>query len=69
MSYTVLGTVGNDTLNQTVDSGPGTIVGLAGGDCILTGLALVSVIGDSGSEQEQPLAGSTEHRLHAIVRR
>jgi Ca2+-binding RTX toxin-like protein len=50
MSYNVLGTVGNDTLNQTVDNGPGTIVGLAGGDCILAGLALVSVIGDSGSD-------------------
>jgi hypothetical protein len=29
MVYTVIGTSDNDTLNQTADAGPGTIVGLA----------------------------------------
>ena len=32
MAYSATGTAGNDTLNQSGDSGPGTIVGLAGDD-------------------------------------
>ena len=32
MAYTATGTGGNDTLNQSGDTGPGTIVGLAGND-------------------------------------
>ena len=37
MAYNVRGSAGNDTLDQRNDSGPGTIVGLAGDDCIFTG--------------------------------
>ncbi len=34
MAYVATGTAGNDVLNQGTDTGPGTIVGLAGDDCI-----------------------------------
>ena len=37
MAYNVTGTAGNDVLNQQSDTGPGTIVGLAGDDCIFQG--------------------------------
>ena len=37
MAYAATGTAGNDVLDQTGDTGPGTIVGLAGDDCILSG--------------------------------
>ena len=50
MAYNVTGTAGNDTLNQSTDTGPGTIVGLAGDDCILTGTGLLTVSGDSGND-------------------
>ena len=43
MAYTVTGTAGNDTLNQAGDTGPGTIVGLAGNDRISTGSGAVTV--------------------------
>ena len=33
MAYTATGTAGNDTLNQSTDAGPGSIVGLGGNDC------------------------------------
>jgi hypothetical protein len=42
MAYSATGTAGNDTLNQSGDSGPGTIVGLAGDDTILTGSGLAA---------------------------
>ena len=48
MAYTATGTAGNDTLNQSSDTGPGTIVGLAGDDCIFAGSGLVAVAGDFG---------------------
>ena len=50
MAYSATGTAGNDTLNQAGDTGPGTIVGLAGDDCILTGTGLATVTGDSGND-------------------
>ena len=59
MAYTVTGTAGNDTLNQAADSGPGTIIGLAGDDSILTGSGLASVTGDSGNDVVVLRAGNT----------
>jgi Ca2+-binding RTX toxin-like protein len=50
MAYNATGTAGNDTLNQGGDSGPGTIVGLAGDDCIFTGSGVATVTGDSGND-------------------
>jgi Ca2+-binding RTX toxin-like protein len=50
MAYIATGTAGNDTLNQSSDTGPGTIVGLAGDDCIFTGSGLATVTGDSGND-------------------
>jgi Ca2+-binding RTX toxin-like protein len=50
MAHNVRGTSGNDTLNQSGASGPGTVVGLAGNDSILTGSGLVTVTGDSGND-------------------
>ena len=43
MAYRATGTAGNDTLNQSSDTGPGTIAGLAGNDCIFAGSGLVSI--------------------------
>ena len=40
MAYNATGTAGNDVLNQSSDTGPGTIVGLAGDDCLLQGSGL-----------------------------
>ena len=59
MAYTVTGTAGNDTLNQSSDAGPGTIVGLAGDDCILAGSGLIAVAGDSGNDTIRVQAGNT----------
>jgi serralysin len=50
MAYNVTGTAGTDTLNQSGDTGPGTIIALAGDDSILIGTGLVSVTGDSGND-------------------
>ena len=50
MAYAATGTAGNDTLNQSGDSGPGTIIGLAGDDQISTGSGLATVTGDSGND-------------------
>ena len=59
MAYTVTGTAGNDTLNQTGDAGPGTIVGLGGGDEIHTGTGAVTVDGGSGEDTTILQAGNT----------
>ena len=59
MSYTVTGTAGNDTLNQAVDVGPGTIVGLAGNDEIRTGTGAVTVDGGSGEDTVVLQTGNT----------
>ena len=59
MAYTVTGTAGNDTLNQTGDTGPGTIVGLAGNDEIRTGTGAVTVDGGSGEDTTILQAGNT----------
>ncbi len=59
MAYTVTGTAGNDTLNQTADSGPGTIVGLAGNDEIRTGTGAATVDGGSGEDTVVLQAGNT----------
>jgi Ca2+-binding RTX toxin-like protein len=50
MAYNIIGTAGNDTLNQAVDPGPGTIVGLAGNDLIRTGTGAATVDGGSGED-------------------
>ena len=50
MAYAATGTAGNDTLNQSGDTGPGTIFGLAGDDSIFTGTGLATVTGDSGND-------------------
>src|SRR5215204_6654290 len=50
MAYNATGTAGNDTLNQSTDAGPGTVVGLAGDDCIFSGTGLVTITGDSGND-------------------
>jgi hypothetical protein len=59
MAYAATGTAGNDNLNQTGDTGPGTIVGLAGDDCIFTGSGLVTVSGDSGNDTVILQTGNT----------
>ncbi len=59
MAYTVTGTAGNDTLNQTADTGPGTIVGLAGNDEIRTGTGAATVDGGSGEDTLILQAGNT----------
>src|SRR6266705_924087 len=59
MAYNVTGTGGNDTLNQSADTGPGTIVGLAGDDCIFTGSGLATVTGDSGNDTVLLQSGNT----------
>src|SRR5829696_1771214 len=58
MAYNATGTAGNDTLNQSSDTGPGTIVGLAGNDSILTGSGLAVVYGNSGSDTVLLQAGN-----------
>jgi Ca2+-binding RTX toxin-like protein len=59
MAYNVTGTAGNDTLNQSGDAGPGTIVGLAGDDTITVGTGLATVTGDSGNDSVLLQAGNT----------
>jgi Ca2+-binding RTX toxin-like protein len=59
MAYNSSGTNGNDTLNQSGESGPGTIVGLGGNDCIFTGSGLATVTGESGSDTVVLQTGNT----------
>ena len=59
MAYSATGTAGNDTLDQSSDAGPGTIVGLAGDDSLVTGSGLASVAGDSGNDIVVLRAGNT----------
>jgi Ca2+-binding RTX toxin-like protein len=59
MAYNVTGTAGNDTLNQSTDTGPGTVVGLAGDDCILQGTGSATITGDSGNDIVVTQAGNT----------
>ena len=59
MAYNVTGSAGNDTLNQSSDTGPGTIVGLAGNDCIFTGSGVATVDGGSGEDTVVLQAGNT----------
>jgi Ca2+-binding RTX toxin-like protein len=59
MAYNVSGSAGNDTLNQSTDTGPGTIIGLAGNDCMLTGTGLATVDGGSGDDIVVLQAGNT----------
>ena len=53
MAYSATGTAGNDTLNQSGDAGPGSIVGFGGNDSILAGSGPVTV--DAGSGQDTVL--------------
>ena len=50
MAYDVTGTVGNDTIDQSADTGPGTIHALGGNDLILSGFGAVMVYGDPGND-------------------
>ena len=59
MAYVATGTGGNDTLNQSGDTGPGTIVGLAGDDTISSGSGLVQAFGNSGNDSVLLRAGNT----------
>ncbi len=59
MAYNITGTAGNDTLDQSATSGPGTIVGLAGDDCIFTGAGFATVTGDSGNDTVVLQTGNT----------
>jgi serralysin len=59
MAYNITGTAGNDTLNQHGDTGPGTIIGLAGNDSILTGSGLVVAYGNSGADTVLLQSGNT----------
>ncbi len=59
MAYVATGTAGNDVLNQSTDTGPGTIVGLAGDDCIFSGTGPVQGFGNSGNDTIALQAGNT----------
>jgi Ca2+-binding RTX toxin-like protein len=59
MAYVATGTSGNDTLNQQDDTGPGTIIGLAGDDCIFQGSGSATITGDSGNDTVVTKAGNT----------
>ncbi len=59
MTYTATGTAGNDTLNQSTDAGPGSIVGLGGNDSILAGSGPVTVDGGSGQDTVLLQTGNT----------
>ncbi len=59
MAYNVTGTAGNDSLNQTGDGGPGTIIGLAGDDSMLTGAGSVQAFGNSGNDTVALQSGNT----------
>ncbi len=58
MAYVATGTAGNDTLNQASDTGPDTIVGLAGDDCIFQGTGSAQVFGNSGNDTAAGNSGS-----------
>src|SRR5262245_4052474 len=53
------GTAGRDTLNHSADTGPGTLIGLEGDDCILTGSGDWTVTGDAGLDTIILRTGST----------
>jgi Ca2+-binding RTX toxin-like protein len=59
MAFAATGTAGNDTLNQSGDAGPGTIVGLAGNDCLFTGTGLASVDAGPGADTVVLQSGNT----------
>ena len=60
MAYSVTGTAGNDVLNQGSDTGPGTVVGLAGDDCIFSGTGVATVTGELG--QRHGRSPDRQHR-------
>ena len=60
MAYNITGTAGNDTLNQSTDTGPGTITGLAGDDTISLGTGSAQVIRQF--RQRQRAAADRQHR-------
>src|SRR5262249_45757230 len=53
------GTAGNDTLDHFGEAGPGTLIGLAGDDCIFTGSGAWTVTGDSGTDTIVLRTGNT----------
>jgi Ca2+-binding RTX toxin-like protein len=65
MAHNLIGTNGNDTLDQSAASGPGTILGLAGDDCVFTGSGFATVAGDSGNDTVVLQTGNTGTSLAA----
>src|SRR5262245_331081 len=59
MAYNITGTNGNDNIDQAADTGPGSILGLAGNDTIHTGTGAVTVDGGSGDDTIILKAGNT----------
>jgi Ca2+-binding RTX toxin-like protein len=59
MAYNQTGTAGNDTINQSQEIGAGTIVGLAGSDCLFTGTGQASVDGGPGNDDIVLQGGNT----------
>ena len=53
------GTNGSDTLDHFGDTGPGTLIGLAGDDCIFTGSGAWTATGDSGLDTIVLRTGNT----------
>src|SRR5215475_8568096 len=51
MAYNVTGTPNNDLLDQSGNPGPGTIVGLAGDDTLISGTGFASLSGGAGDDQ------------------
>ena len=59
MEYSVTGTAGTDVLNPGTETGPGTVVGRAGDDCIFSGTGVATVTGDSGNDTVVLQTGNT----------
>src|SRR5262245_12821897 len=59
MAYNITGTAANDVLNQSSDTGPGTVAGLAGDDCIFQGTGSAQIFGNSGNDTVVLQAGNT----------
>ena len=59
MADNATGTIGNDTLDQSASTGPGTIHGLSGHDSILAGTGTVMIYGDSGNDTVVLKTGNT----------
>jgi Ca2+-binding RTX toxin-like protein len=59
MAYSVTGTPGPNTIDQSANTGPGKIVGLGGDDFIKTGKGAVTVDGGADEDTIVLQAGNT----------